>query len=82
MPSSVREPPVGFAVMKKSGSEVRRRNFSTGTPSTAEATCASVVSCPWPWLWLAVRSVMVPSFSQVTCAWSKGAKPPAADASM
>ena len=37
---------VGFATMKKSGSEVRSRILSIGTPSTRETTCASVVS--WP----------------------------------
>ena len=56
-PCSVREPPVGLATRLKSGSEVRRRNFSIGMPSTPETICAKVVSWPWPWLCEAVRSV-------------------------
>ena len=81
-PCSVREPPVGLATRLYSGSEVRRRMRSTGTPSTRETICANVVSCPWPWLWEAVRSVMLPSFSQLMSAWSWGAKPPGAVISM
>ena len=29
-------------------------------PSSDDTTCAKVVSCPWPWLWLPVKTEIEP----------------------
>jgi len=31
--------------------------LATGTPNRSETNCASVVSCPWPWLCVPVSTV-------------------------
>ncbi len=32
----------------------------TGMPSWSLTSCANVVSCPWPWLWVPVNTVTLP----------------------
>ena len=45
--------------------------FSSGRPRTSCATWASVVSSPWPWLWMPTRSSSPPSGVMRATACSK-----------
>ena len=55
--------------------------LSIGMPRPSATSCAKVVSCPWPWLWLPVKTVTEPvGWTRTSAVSYKPARAPSAPA--